>query len=105
MQLVRRCPRLRELALHLNSVAVPDAATLAHLLPGPPQSPLESLVLYNAPIVDVDQMADFLARVSPALCRIFYMGAAEGPIYQNSQGPSTPMAKWHQVKRLLEGEG
>ncbi|KAL1951112.1 hypothetical protein VTO73DRAFT_261 [Trametes versicolor] len=102
VQLVRRCPRLRELEMHLNAEAVPDAATLARLLPDPSQSLLESLVLYNAPIGDVDQVADFLARASPALRQIYYMGAAEGMTYRNGQDPSTPLAKWHQVKCLLQ---
>lgn len=102
VQLVRRCPRLRKLEMHLNAEAIPDAATLAHLLPEPSQSPLESLTLYNAPIVDVDEMANFLARVSPALCRIYYMGDAGGMKFRTRPNSSTPQGKWNQVRRLLE---
>ncbi|OJT04497.1 hypothetical protein TRAPUB_4767 [Trametes pubescens] len=103
VQLTRRCPRLRDLQLHLNAEVVPDATTLARLMPEPSQSPLGlggCMVVHNAPIVDPGQVADFLARLFPALESVIYMGA--DLYYEDGKSdPSTFLAKWWRVKRLL----
>lgn len=103
VQLPRRCPRLRRLELHLHAETVPDAATLAHLLPEPSQSPLRGpLVVHSAPIVDADRVADFLARLFPALDDVSYEGAVEGSIFGSGRGSWMSREKWEKVGRLLK---
>ncbi|EIW63932.1 uncharacterized protein TRAVEDRAFT_16184 [Trametes versicolor FP-101664 SS1] len=103
VQLPRRCPRLRRLELHLHAETVPDAATLARLLPEPSQSPLRGpLVVHSAPIVDADRVADFLAHLFPALDDVSYEGAVEGSIFGGGRASWVSREKWEKVGRLLK---
>ncbi|EIW55795.1 uncharacterized protein TRAVEDRAFT_66087 [Trametes versicolor FP-101664 SS1] len=94
----RLLPRLRTLELQVDASVVPDAQTVARLLPEPSQSPLRSLIARNALITDADQVASFLARVFPELEQVAY---ARMVGYLGSQG-ATIGEKWSKVESIFK---
>ncbi|OJT07756.1 hypothetical protein TRAPUB_1348 [Trametes pubescens] len=101
--LARHCPDLRELELPVSADAVPDSETLAQLLPAPSRCALRSLAVFDAAIEDAHAVADFLARVFPAISVLQHVCTAEGADWFDTYDSETH-DRWATVRRLLLGE-
>ncbi|EIW55800.1 uncharacterized protein TRAVEDRAFT_22239 [Trametes versicolor FP-101664 SS1] len=96
--LAQNCAHLDTLGLHLHAHKLPDAETLARLLPAPSQCGLRRLTAFaGVNIENPAEVAGVLARLFPVLREAEY-----GKIAWVPEGDQQPFeGRWEMVQRLL----